>query len=248
MKKPVVSLVTVCYNSEKTIERTIQSVLNQTYPLIQYIIIDGASTDQTMEIINGYRKDFGERLMVVSEPDNGIYDAMNKGINLCSGEYVGIINSDDWYENDAVEKIVKAFKKQKCDLVYGAMRYWKDEFLYSIKYISHEFLEENMINHPTCFVKRSLYLRYGGFDTNYKIAADYDLILRFKKREIVFYGLEEILTNFTYGGASNREDGYQAYKERDKIWLEYNIISKTKWLLKNMSYNFKTIVKRTTRV
>lgn len=104
-----VSIITACYNSEKTIERTLKSVLAQTYSNYEYIIIDGMSTDDTLKIIDAYRNAFGSKLKVVSERDSGIYNAMNKGIKMASGELVGIINSDDWYEPDALQTIVYSF-------------------------------------------------------------------------------------------------------------------------------------------
>lgn len=108
-----VSIITACYNSEKTIERTLKSVLAQTYSNYEYIIIDGMSTDDTLKIIDAYRNAFGSKLKVVSERDSGIYNAMNKGIKMASGELVGIINSDDWYEPDALQTIVYSFKQQR---------------------------------------------------------------------------------------------------------------------------------------
>src|SRR5574344_2512884 len=105
MKKPLITIITVCYNSEKTIERTIKSVVNQTYKNIEYIFIDGASSDKTLDIIKKYMKEYSF-IKLISEKDNGIYDAMNKGISLSTGSIIGMINSDDYYELDAVESIV----------------------------------------------------------------------------------------------------------------------------------------------
>ncbi len=129
--KPLVSIITVCLNSEKTIEQTIQSVINQTYPNIEYIIIDGKSTDRTLEIIDKYK---GKISILVSESDEGIYDAMNKGLKLATGELIGIINSDDWYESDAVETIVNSFLADRnVQVIYGNMDvYDQDKFIRTI--------------------------------------------------------------------------------------------------------------------
>ena len=114
-----VSIITVCFNSEKTIRRTIESVLYQTYPNIEYIIVDGKSTDGTVDIVKEYLPAFQKRLRYVSERDKGIYDAMNKGIRLSAGDVIGIINSDDFYEPDAVENIVKYADRGSCQVLYG---------------------------------------------------------------------------------------------------------------------------------
>ena len=121
-----VSIITVCYNSSMTIRRTFDSVLNQTYADIEYIVVDGASTDGTIEIIKEYEPLFEGRMCWISEKDNGIYDAMNKGISMAEGELIGIINSDDYYEPDAVECMVNAMTNDKYQILYGSMRTWKN--------------------------------------------------------------------------------------------------------------------------
>ena len=127
MEDILVSIITVCYNSEKTIYQTMDSVLKQTYSNIEYIIIDGASTDGTLAIIKEFGQRFGARMRYVSEPDHGIYDAMNKGISMAGGDIIGIINSDDYYEPDAVEKVIGAYSRGDCAVFYGEMRTWTDE-------------------------------------------------------------------------------------------------------------------------
>lgn len=183
----LVSIITVCYNSEKTIAQTIESVLQQTYPNIEYIIIDGKSTDRTMEIVEKYRQQFDHRLKVISEPDQGIYDAMNKGIRMAEGDLIGIINSDDFYEPEAVEEMLHLYKKDMCAVLYGAVRNLVDEKEESISIFSHEFLEERTISHPACFITKSAYEKFGMYDTKYCSVADYDLMLRYKQSEGVSF-------------------------------------------------------------
>lgn len=204
-KQILVTIITVCYNSEKTIARTIESVLNQTYDNIEYIIVDGKSKDHTMKIIQEYEEKAHDKLTVICEEDNGIYDAMNKGIAHANGEIIGIINSDDFYEADAVEKILGVYKKQKYAVFYGNMRTLdQDGKEVGISFSDHKNLEKEMIAHPTCFVTKATYDKLGGFDTKYSYVADYDLMLRFKKANLVqFVPVDAILANFTMGGVSS---------------------------------------------
>ncbi len=161
----LVSVITPCYNSGSTIEKTLECIENQTYDNIEYIIIDGGSTDDTLNIIEQHKSRLPENLTVVSEKDNGIYDAMNKGVRLAKGRLVGIVNSDDWYENDTVEQAVKHYRGNQYEVVYGMQRNFLREkekvtFIYY-----HDFLPEQMITHPTCFVTKDTYRDFGVFDT-----------------------------------------------------------------------------------
>lgn len=196
-----VTIITVCYNSEQTIRRCIESVLHQTYENIEYIIVDGASTDGTMKIVKEYEPLFQGRLRWVSEPDDGIYYAMNKGIDMATGELIGIINSDDYYERDAVEYIINSMTGDKYLILYGAMRSLRQGVEESISICSHIFLKERMINHPSCFVKKAVYDDFGKFDTQYISAADYDFMLRVsEKKEVYFKPVYHIIANFSLGG------------------------------------------------
>lgn len=196
---PLVSLITIVYNGEKHIEHTIQSVINQSYKKIEYIIIDGGSKDSTLSIIKKYEKDIA---VLVSEKDRGISDAFNKGINLAKGDIIGIINADDWYEPDVVEKVVNGIADS--DIVYGDMQLWKagrKDFLVKGNYA---YLENEMsINHPTVFVKATCYKKFGSFDLSYKCAMDYDLMLRFKVNGCKFKYLENVVTNMRWEGFSD---------------------------------------------
>lgn len=206
---PLVTIVTVCHNSEKTIGETIESVLRQTYTNIEYVVIDGRSQDRTLEIIRMYQEHFHGRMKLLSEPDRGIYDAMNKGIRLAAGELIGILNSDDHYEKNAVEEMVKAWDKQGMQILYGFMRMLKEGKEYSVSLLSHQFLQEHMIWHPACFVTKDVYQKIGLFDIRYQSVADYDLMLRARgSRKVRFVPVYSVIVNYRDGGMSTSSKGY----------------------------------------
>ena len=208
-KKLKVSIITVCYNSVETIRYSINSVLSQDYSDIEYIIIDGGSHDGTIEIIES----FGDKVdYFISEEDHGIYDAMNKGITASKGDVVGILNSDDVYQNNyVISNVVNNFKRFNCDSIYGDLIYVKnDDISKIVRYwksgdFSISKLKKGwMLPHPTFFVKRSLYLKYGLYNTELKSAADYEMILRLLyKYNITVRYLPNILVKMRQGGVSN---------------------------------------------
>ena len=222
-----VSIITVSYNSEKTIKRTIESVFAQTYKNIEYIIIDGKSTDNTISIVKEYENRFEGRMHWVSEPDKGIYDAMNKGIKMASGELVGILNSDDYYELDAVENMVNALGTEKYQILYGFMRTLRNGEEYSIAIRTYKDLRNGMISHPTCFVTKKLYDDLGMYDTRYKSVADYDFMLRmFDNKDVVFRPVYKLITNFEQGGMSSTT---AAWFELVELQKNYGIITKSEY-------------------
>ena len=178
-----VSIITVSFNSVKTIEETIQSVLSQDYPDIEYIVIDGGSTDGTLDILRAYDKQIHHW---ISEPDSGMYDAMNKGIQLATGDVIGILNSDDIYiGHHVVTELINALKLKQADLVFAdlilvdqlqpkrVLRYYN-----SGQFKPSKFRWGWMPAHPTVFVRRAVYERVGPFATDYQIAADYEMLIR----------------------------------------------------------------------
>ena len=182
-----ISLITVTFNSAASLRYTIQSVLSQSYPNIEYIIIDGASKDDTVSIIKEYEPKFYGRMRWISEPDKGLYDAMNKGIRMATGDIVGIINSDDFYHRtDVMAKVVNVFQDEAVQTVYGDVRFVNSDNLdKTVRYYSSKnffpklFRYGFMPAHPTFFTYRRYFEEFGYYKTDYKIAADYELLIRF---------------------------------------------------------------------
>jgi len=203
-----ISIITVVYNNKNYLEDAINSVLNQSYSNIEYIVIDGGSTDGTVDIIKKYDNNISTW---VSEPDRGIYDAMNKGILLATGDVIGMLNSDDQlYDTIAIEKIVLTFKNNPVDCCYGNLVFVNNEDKIIRRWHSRPF-EYGLFSkswspaHPTFYCKRELYEKYGLYKTNYKIAADVELMLRFLeviKAKSVF--IDEYIVKMQVGGVSNK--------------------------------------------
>lgn len=216
-----ISVITVCLNSECTIERTIQSVIAQNDDNYEYIIIDGESTDKTLEIIEKYRNEIA---IVLSEKDAGIYDAMNKGIALASGDVIGIINSDDWYEPGTFEEVRRCFQKTDAEAVYGKMNLiYEDGYQETLIPSNIEKIRYEMaIPHPTVFLKKDVYKRYGAFQLKYNIAADYDFMLKLYIRDVKFEYIDKVLANFRMNGISVRH--------REKC-IEETLIISQKYLI-----------------
>ena len=209
MQIPTVSIITVVRNGEDTIADCLRSVIDQTYRNIEHIIIDGASNDGTIGIIREYAT---AGIKVVSEPDQGIYDAMNKGIRNSSGEIIGILNADDmYYDNNVIESVVNAFIHENIDSCYGDLIYVdrtnptrKTRFWRAGEYGRKRFYHGWMPPHPTFFVRRKIYEKYGVFDLKMGTAADYELILRFLVKEnISTTYIPGILVKMRIGGVSN---------------------------------------------
>ena len=200
---PKVTIITPCLNSEDTIHQTIESVLRQTYTNIEYIIIDGKSTDNTINIIKEYIPLFRGKLRFISEKDSGIYEAMNKGIRMSTGSLIGIINSDDFYDNNAVENIVLHMTDDKYQVLYGYCRLMSGNRITGIVKYRHEDLKNGMIPHPTCFVTRIAYQFFGLFLRSFNIVSDYEFMIRlYDSKKVVFTQIKEIIANFRTGGTS----------------------------------------------
>jgi len=221
-----VSVITVTYNSAQTVEDTIKSVVNQDYKDIEYIIIDGLSKDNTLEIVNKYNTKIAK---VISEKDHGIYDAISKGIKNATGDIVVALNSDDMYaSNDVITKVVELFKSSHADAVYGDLNYvdrfdtskvirkWKSGI-----YKKGHFLKGWMPPHPTFFVRNYCYQKYGSFNLTLRSAADYELMLRFiHKHEIKVAYLPKLIVKMRAGGQSNVsfKNRFKANREDRKAW------------------------------
>lgn len=206
------SIITICFNSEKTIGRTIKSVLAQTYKDYEYIIVDGASKDSTLDIVRKYEPLFEGRLKWKSEPDTGIYDAMNKGIIRSTGDIIGIVNSDDWLEPDALDIVARFFEENGCDIdaLYcgsinfhrtdGSVKRW-DVNLKSFKTQAPLYVMSG-IRHPATFVPRQVYDKMGLFDDQMKLSADQDFILRCYFGGVRLIEIKKTLSNMSEGGLS----------------------------------------------
>lgn len=227
-----VSVVTIAFNSESVIARTIESVLAQTVSDIEYWIIDGASKDRTVEIAESYRMAFeakGVEYHIQSEPDTGIYNAMNKGIRLATGDIIGMINSGDWYEPDTIENVIKAYTEQGFDLMYANIRMHRmDGSTFVKKGRLRRFETSRDWNHPTTFVKAKVYK-----DNPFRelgIHDDYGFFLQVKKQGKKIIVLDQVLANFEMGGASNRKSLRAAGKRiMDRYRYCYRINGYSRW-------------------
>jgi glycosyltransferase involved in cell wall biosynthesis len=206
-----ISIITVVYNNEKTIKDAMQSVLGQSYIDIEYVIIDGNSNDNTVNLINEYKERLG---YFISEKDNGLYDAMNKGIKACTGDVIGILNSDDLYQDlDVINDVMQQFNNDpELDILYGDLVYVKSDDINKIvrnwksKNYSNNFFENaNVPPHPALFVRSKVYKEEGLFNLDYKLAADYEFMLRvFKKHHFKSKYINRLIIKMRLGGATNQ--------------------------------------------
>ena len=212
MHEIMISIITATYNSAETINDTIKSVLCQTNKDFEYIIVDGGSTDETINIVKSYESEFSGRLKWVSEKDKGIYDAMNKGIKMASGDIIGILNSDDYYTSDDIlQTIADAFKCQNVDAIYGDIHFIKDGVpdkcvrYYSSRLFSPFWLRFGfMPAHPSFYCKREVFDKSGLYRLDYKIGSDYEMMVRlFRKHKISSRYVPKDFVTMRTGGASN---------------------------------------------
>ena len=236
-----ISIITVCYNSSKTILENIISVNNQTYSNVQHVFVDGKSSDNTVHII---RSNSRRQNIVVSEEDKGIYDAMNKGIKITSGDIIGILNSDDIYaSDDIISSVVNKFKQTKCDVLFGNINYMnqKGEIVRtwnSSPYQRGSFSKGWHPPHPSLFVKKSVYDSCGLFDTDFKIAADFEFMLRvFEKNDFKISYLNENLVSMLVGGKSNTFRGIIIGHKEIKLAFKKNNIYLPKFYFVRRYFN-----------
>lgn len=238
-----ITIITVAYNSGQTIGNAIESVAGQTIlhkgaDQLEYLIIDGASKDDTVAKAESYRPAFtqagAEREVtykIISEPDKGIYDAMNKGIAMASGDIIGILNSDDWYEPDTLETVLHTFRESSCDLMFADIRMHKaDGSTFIKKARQRRYQTSRDWNHPTTFVKAALYKQYPF--VNRGIHDDYGFYLKMRSLDIKIVTVGKVLANFRMGGASNRKHLKEAVKRiRDRYRYCYRINGYSRWYL-----------------
>lgn len=219
---PLVSVITVCFNSERYLERSIKSLLAQNYSNIEHIIIDGGSKDGTLDIIKKYENHIS---YWVSEPDEGIYDAINKGINVSKGDILYVLHSDDrLYDKDVIKKVVDFFNKKEVDLAYGdILSYNLNSPDFSLvrypHFITKRHFLRGTIGHPAVFLQRNSFRKVGNFDTKYKIASDYEWFLRaLFKNHLRAAHMRRVISIFQCNGTSNDESN------KDYILLEKKMI------------------------
>lgn len=226
--EPLFSIITVSFNSADTIERTIQSVLSQSFTNYEYIIVDGGSNDKTIPIIQAYEPQFNGKLYWSSEKDNGIYHAMNKGIKKAKGVFVGIVNSDDWLEPNALDIIANCIRNPEYadSIICGWMNFHyingDIQVLRTNRDRFNSYIKRHLmgLNHPATFVPIEVYKKIGCFDEGLKISADVEFILRAAKNNTKFHFIDKVLTNMRDGGVSNRIS-MKRYKDRKYLLKKY---------------------------
>lgn len=221
MKK--VSIITTTYNDSAALRKTVEQVKNQDYENIEYIIVDGASTDDTMDVIMEAKEHFGERLRWISEKDHGIYDAINKGLKLATGDYIGTC-FDQFAGNDVISKMIAIMEKEGTDGVHGDLDYMDGEKIVRKWRQGQGNIRKGwMPGHPTLYLKREVYEKYGLYKTDYRISADYEYMIRIlKDGEVKLSYIPEVLIKMAHGGTSTgslgaylegMKEGHRALKE-----------------------------------
>lgn len=231
------SVITVTYNAEERLAKTIESVIDQTCPPYEYLVIDGCSGDRTLAICEGYREKLekrGIRFTVVSEKDTGIYNAMNKGINLAEGDFLSFLNAGDWYQKDALNSIRAFYREESFDLTYGGLNYINPNGTVTIKKSRWDRfpVSSRHWNHPSMFLRRELYEKMK-FDESFKRYADFELYLRLRKSGARIRVCDRVITNFVADGVSTEVqmkkvlsragEKYRAYRKNGYgriYWLE----------------------------
>lgn len=243
-----ISIITATFNSASTVKDTFESVLAQTYKDIEYIVIDGLSKDNTVEIIKEYEPRFGGRMRYVSEKDKGLYDAMNKGIAMATGDVVGILNSDDFYtSNDILESVAAKIQDNEIDAVYGDIHFVNDNDLNKcVRYYSSHIFSRWLMRygfmpaHPSFYCRRDVYTKYGAFDTSYKIGADFESLLRyiFINRIKTVYIKRDFVTMRT-GGASTEGFGSRKQIMKDHLRALKNNSIYSNVIMLSLRYPYK---------
>ena len=252
------SIITVCFNSGKTIERTLQSILSQTYQDYEYIIVDGGSTDDTLDIVKRYETLFGGRMKWKSEPDSGIFDAFNKGVRRSSATYLWIVNSDDYAESDALEKVAGMVQGRDIDnlpVISGTMRVFEEKTHKTVFYAKSDVqtcrnkYEKNLMGiiHPATLVPRYVYEKVGLFNPEYRNIGDYEWFHRMYSMDVPIIFTDSVLTNLSNGGTSNQltwKHFMRSYDDRKLFFATYykNFLSQkyrlARWCATFLRYMF----------
>ena len=246
---PLITVVTACYNSAATIEITLKSVLAQTYQNYEYLIIDGRSTDNTLEIIEQYRERFGDKLRVISEKDTGIYNAMNKGVKNSRGEIIGILNSDDYYSETALESVAARYARERYPyiVINGDMIRVSESGEEIVRYSFKESQVERKacFGHPAMFAASAVYEKIGLYDESYKLAADGEWQYRAHEDPEVRYVLtHEVYNHMREGGASdNPKYRWRWFRERSRMKIEHKRGSKLKIYWQELKSVIRTDIK-----
>lgn len=250
-----ISVITVTFYSGKTVRDTIESVLQQSWHEVDYIIVDGASTDDTLSIAKEYVPKSDGRMRIVSEPDKGIYDAMNKGLQMASGDVVGFLNSDDYFTSDDVlERVAETFQDENVDAVYGDVHYVSpNDTTKRMRYYSSRFFSRPLMRfgfmpaHPSFYCKRSIYAEYGGFDISYRIAADFENLLRliYVNRIRTCYINKDFVT-MRAGGISNANfaNRWQIMRDHVRALRENGVYSNYLFLGLRYFYKLYELIRR----
>jgi glycosyltransferase involved in cell wall biosynthesis len=212
MEEPLISIITVVFNREKTLEKALRSVVNQTYKNVEYIVIDGASTDGTLDVIKKYRNKID---VFESKKDKGMYYALNRGVELATGDLIGICHSDDWlYDEHVIEKVAKVHEAINADVYYGSMYSFHNNTL-SEELAPTEELEQNLKRffHPATFIRKAAFEGLGGYNTKYRSASDYELLLRLKLNQYKFHQLHFPVCVMTVGTDDRVSHNCYAHKE-----------------------------------
>ena len=223
-----ISIITISYNAEVTIEKTLKSIKSQSYDNIEHIIVDGGSKDNTLEICNSYP----HVSKIISEPDKGVYDAFNKGIKSATGDVIGFLNADDtFYNENSIQDIVDAFSNNETDIVYGNLDYVNEEGKVIRNWISKPY-EKGLVKkawmpaHPTFYCKKEVYDRLGGYNDSFKIAGDFELCLRFLEiNKVPSFYLNKKVVKMLVGGISNSglKSKWTIFKEELRAFKINNI-------------------------
>ncbi len=241
IQTPKISVITPTFNSESTILRTVQSVVSQGFNEIEYIVIDACSTDSTIEQISQYK----EQVKLFSESDSGIFDGMNKGVELSQGQIIGIINSDDWYLSGSLQTVWDAFQNLDCDVLIGGVDVYLNNNQIESRIHNVNELENHMVSHPGVFIKRRVYEEIGGYSLTYRVASDYDFLLRVLKSGYKLSVIHKSLSAYSLGGYSDSPNvRIKSIFETEIIRHRHGIITYKRAFWNAVTKSFKTVCKR----